>query len=465
MSHRMRATSFVAICLAAAVSEAAESTFRVEAASFLGGSGDDDNVVGARIQADGTIVLAANLAADCTLAGAKAGGAADHRGTVLRVSRDGQKILSAIRIASAVHGLALDAKDEIYVAAAEAGAIRLPPQADKAAWTARLEGPCVRIDASTDGHCAALAGDKKGAVLLDANGNRLAQIGGSFTDLCIDGASKTVILTSFRNAHAHDGKRNEPVQICSVHGYGYDGQKKWTNYDWSTDRSSDRFINKPTNNMADTRAYRCRIGRDGKLYVGFESAGGNHIFRYSPTNIMEKATVVGGDAFHEFYGGGGASHRTIVGKFDADTGKLHGVQQFTGRTVEGNRCTNVRMKEGGLAADEDGRLFLAGLGGARLPLDLDPLPPGTTAGGPFLWGMTPDLRGRLLCTRMQPNGSAHCVDIRRIDGKIVVVYVGGGAEEGMHVKNPLQKTARGKDGFFVLLQGPLDAPPTHAIKK
>lgn len=77
-----------------------------------------------------------------------------------------------------------------------------------------------------------------------------------------DSVSKTVIQTGFRNAHAFDGKKTYPVQIAYIRSHCYDGERKWTDYDWSTDQQSDRFLNKPTNNMADSRGDRCAIGRD-----------------------------------------------------------------------------------------------------------------------------------------------------------------------------------------------------------
>jgi len=127
------------------------------------------------------------------------------------------------------------------------------------------------------------------------------------------------------------------------------------------------------------------------------------------------------------------------------------LQQFTGRT-EKNACTNVRMKQGVIAGDEDGRVFLAGWAGASLPIDLDPAPD-QPRGGPFLLGMSPDFRARLVCTRMHGQGSVHAADVRRIGKQTVVVYGGSGAEDGMFVKNALQAVARGKDAFLVILRG------------
>ena len=93
------------------------------------------------------------------------------------------------------------------------------------------------------------------------------------------------------------------------------GEAKWTDYDWSTDPASDRFLNKPENNMADMRAYRCARGEDGKLYVAFEAAGGNHAARYHPRDIMRKTAMAGGDKYHQFFNSG-AEHKTLFGRYD-----------------------------------------------------------------------------------------------------------------------------------------------------
>ncbi len=456
----------VTLALGARVVLAGESAYTIRASSFLGGSGDEDSVVGVRIQRDGCIVLAADLSADIDYPGKsdRSAGKAEHGGAILRLSADGQQVVILNRVASEVKDLALDGTDNIYVAAGRAGAIKLSPRADRILWTKALGDSCDRIDAAADGHCVALCGGKR-VVIMSGEGKQLTAVAGKAftTDVCIDSASRTVVFIGFRNARAHDGRRVQPVQIAYVKAVGYDGQEQWTDYDWSTDRTSDRFLNRSGNNMADTRAYRSGFGRDGKLYVAFESAGGNHMFRYLPTSITEKAPVVGGGPYHEFWGGGGAAHRTVFGRFDVRTGSVHLLQQVTGRT-ERNHCTNVRMKQGAIASDEEGRVFLAGWAQARLPIDLDPVP-GQPLGGPFLLGMTPDLRGRLVTTRMHGRGSVHGLDVRTIGGRVTVAYGGSGAEEGMFVHKTLQRTAKGKDAFFVILHGAPSAPPSNMKKK
>jgi hypothetical protein len=58
----------------------------------------------------------------------------------------------------------------------------------------------------------------------------------------------------------------------------------------------------------------------------------------------------------------------------------------------------------------------------------------------------------------------HALDVRKVGGEVVVVYGGSGAEEGMFLENALQKTARGKDAFLVVLRGDAAALPSNPAK-
>lgn len=429
--------------------------FKLNASSFLGGAGDDDSVVGARILSDGTIVLAANVAPDYAPPGVKVGGAAAGRGCLFRLSQDGKRVVAARRVADDVKDMAADDKDALYVAAGAAGVLKVDGLIEKVVWTAPLPGSCDRVDAARDGRaCAAITNEKAGARVhvLGRDGKALGTAPGrGFTnDVCVDGASQTVVFTGFRNAKAFDGKKREPVQIAYLQAIGYDAKRKWTAYDWDTDEKSDRFINKPTNNMADTRGYRCAVGRDGKLYAAFEAAGGNHIFRYSPTDISEKVKLVGGDAYHQFHASA-AEHKTTVCRFDPATGKFEGGQQWCARKPNG-KANNARMKDGDVAADEAGRVYLTGYVGDGIPLRPDPLPEGQARAGAYLLVLSPDLKTRLFCTRTAPDaGWAHCVDARTVGGSPHVVYGGGAVAQGMYTLDPVQKDPAGKDGFFVVV--------------
>jgi hypothetical protein len=277
--------------------------------------------------------------------------------------------------------------------------------------------------------------------------------------VCVDSDSETVIQTGFRNAHAFDGKKTYPVQICYVHGHAYDGKRTWTNYDWSTDRESDRFLNKPTNNMADTRGDRCSIGRDGKLYVTFQVAGGNHVFRYHPRDIMRKVDLAGGDQYHQFHNSR-AEHKCFFARFEAATGDYLAGQQFCGRLGSG-RANYAATKDGDITADAQGRVYIVGRAAAGLPLSMNPTG-GDYTGGGFLLVMSPDLKQRLLCTRTcDGRGAPHAVDVRTIDGRTRAVFAGSGMTEGMFVRKAIQEKpgdASGekdgpRDGFFDVVQG------------
>lgn len=440
-----------ALCQAAHTVGAGD--FEFVTASYLGAAGFDDRVVGARIQSDGAIVLAANLGP-----GVKAPGLnveAGKNGCVLRLSPDGRKLLGAAAVARELKDLALDERDNLYVAAGADGLLKLSPQGDKALLRREFKD-CARVDAARDGHFAAIA---DGSIhIFDPDGKPLGTAKGSnFTcDVCIDAASRTVVFTGFRNAHAHDGKKRQPVQIPYIFGLAYDGSRKWENYNWDTDEKSDRFLNKPTNNMADARGDRCTIGRDGKLYVTFQVAGGNHIFRYSPRNILEKATLAGGDHYHQFHNSR-AEHKCFFARYDPATGDYLAGQQFCGRLANG-RANYVATKTGEINADEAGRVYVVGVAASGLPISLNPSGADYT-GGAFLLVMSPDLKTRLVCTRLG-NGAAHAVDARTMDGKLRAVFAGGEAPADIFTtKDALQPKAADegkektdpKDAFFAVL--------------
>jgi outer membrane protein assembly factor BamB len=432
--------------------------FEFVSSSFLGGSNFDDTVVGARFLSDGTIVLAANLAPDtCEKIGqGGAGKPAAGNGAAILLDADGKKITSFKWIGADVRDMAVDAKDNIYLAAS-GGIVKMDAKTGKVVWT-KAVGDCARVDASPGGLCAAIAGGR--IHIFDPTGRALGEAKGSHytCDVCIDEKTKTVVFCGFRNAKAFDGKKTYPVQICYIHGLDYSGKRKWTNYDWSTDRNSDRFLNKPTNNMADSRGDRCTIGRDGKLYVTFQVAGGNHLFRYSPRDIMKKVKLAGGDKYHQFYNSK-SEHKCFFARYNPATGDFLAGQQLCGRLSSG-RANAVVTKTGEINADEQGRVYVVGSSAYGLPLNMNP-DNGDYTGGGFILVMSPDLKTRLLCTRTAAGkGSSHAVDVRSSGNKVRVVYGGSKMVQGMFTRDPVQAKAADagtgkkdpRDGFFAVIE-------------
>ena len=101
---------------------------RLSASSYLGGSGDDDAVRGAVIEPDGKIVLAANIG-NKTFSGITAtnlnGSTSSTSGAIIRLSADGQTVLSVTRLASHVNDIANDNNGNLYVACGADGVIKL----------------------------------------------------------------------------------------------------------------------------------------------------------------------------------------------------------------------------------------------------------------------------------------------------------------------------------------------------
>lgn len=424
--------------------------------SFVGQAGD--SVTAAAVQPDGSIVLAANVSGG-PFADGKAGGVA------ARLSPDGTKLLSTRRIADRIYDMATDEQGNLF-AASSSGVVKLDPQLKSVIWTKEVDAVCHRIDTGRDGHTAVLCnadsdGAKAGQItVLDPNGETLSKFNGQhFTlDVCVDSASKTVIYTGFRNARAWEGKRVFPVQIAYVIGRSYSGDEKYRLYDWPTDRDAPGFVNKPTNNMADTRGYRCSIGEDGKLYCAFECAGGNHIFRWEPRLvdgewIKAAAKKPKADKYHAFYNSR-AEHKTFMACFDPATGEYLRGQEFCARLSSG-RANALRVKNGAITATRDGEILLSGTAASSLPATFVPPKTGDYLGGSFLLLMKPDLSGRQACVRILPGSDAHAVASRRASGKLIVV-VGGSIDEKagdpLFTKNAIQPDGGADCGFVSVLE-------------
>lgn len=444
----------------AAAEDPAPEPVEFLAVSRVGGSGDA--VVGAGIQSDGTIVLGANVTT-----GPFADGARSGAGRVVRLSPDGRRLLSSARVAARLRDLCVDGKDHILVAADLDGAIRVAPDGRSVLWRKDVGGICARVDGAADGHAAALrydrddeAAPRAGRIHLFApDGELRTEFRGRHNtlDVCVDAASRTVIHTGWRQANAFDGKRRYPVQISYVTGRSWKGEERWHLYDWSTDRSAPAFLNRPTNNMADTRGYRCALGADGKLYCAFECAGGNHIFRWEPRLrsgewVEAKGKKPRGDQYHEWYNSR-AEHKTFFGRYDPATGEYLLGQQFAGRLSSG-RTNAVRVESGALAAAADGRVLVGGTSAYGIPMSFTPPDTGDYRGGSFLLVMDEPFRRRLLSTRFQAGGRTRAIAVRDADDATVVVAGGTTSQrsQGFWSHHAIQERGEDGGGFFAVLR-------------
>ncbi|MCC5830765.1 MAG: hypothetical protein JJU36_15065 [Phycisphaeraceae bacterium] len=431
--------------------------------TFAGNPGD--RLTGSAIQSDGTIVLVGRITGGplvARVATLQAGPA-----VVVRLSEDGRRVLSATRIGPDVRDVAIDDRDNIYVALGGEGVAKLDPAGRRPIWQRPTEGICTRVAVTPNGTVAALRYDRdvdstpgNGTIyLFDANGRAMTRFRGHrhTLDIAIDQESRTVVLIGWRQANAFDGSRTFPVQIAYMRGVGFDGQTKYTLYDWSTDRNAPNFLNRPTNNMADTRGYRIAMGRDGKVYSGFEAAGGNHIFRYEPQlRNGNWASATGkkprGDQFFEWHNSR-SEHKLFVACHDPATGEYLLGQQFAGRLDTG-RTNTVRMVDGALATDENGRVLAGGAAGAGLPLMFTPPETGDYTGGGYILLLGPGMTSREVMTRLDPGGRVVSGDIRRVGDTSRIIVTGHVRSEGDISFTPyqaLQDRGAANVPFFTVL--------------
>ncbi|MCC5842266.1 MAG: immunoglobulin domain-containing protein [Opitutales bacterium] len=365
--------------------------YHLSASSYLGDLSDDNEVMGVRVLADGTLAVAAligeaqpkNRGAAEPVTPILLNGATEQTpGVVLRLTQDGREILSVTRVANNIRDLEIDADDNLYLAAGLDGLLVLNAAADMI-LAQRQAGQFVKRVTTSPTRVATLVPDSianahiqpgPGDITLYTRSDLVAQWtarGLRHTlDIAIDDDSQTVAHIGWRQATAWQQDSNGvlPVQISYLRGLDFNGAEKWLNYDWSTNPDIDgnpmefdpvtglvlitnpRFLNstgQPTgevdalgrplysflNNMADTRGYRLIRGEDGYFYGGFECAGGNHIFRRQGQNdpslpgFRENTPRAGGDFFNEFINTG-ASHKTFIGRYEPATGERVRGNQF-----------------------------------------------------------------------------------------------------------------------------------------
>ena len=426
--------------------------------SFIGGAGSDE-VRGAVIQNDGTIVLAANLTAlpsgvtPTYVNGAVAG----QEGMIVRISPNGQTVLSVTVVGDKVVDLSMDAQSRLYVAAGADGFLRLDTNGQTVDYGYGFGLNVHRVDASPSGKAAILLDDEidydevkllnASVRIYDESGTQTASTSGPTTfttDVCIDEVSETVISIGFKNVFTDDGDGNInfPVDIPAFKGTDFSGNEKYRGYDWSEDESSPRWLNLPENNMADARGARCEIGQDGMLYIVFEADGGNHCLRYDPFSITTPNSIVGGDAYSEFYNSN-TEPKAVIARYNPTTGAILKTQQFCGR-LSNTAANTVRTKNGNIAANAAGEVYMVGESASGIPINLEYLP-GEYLGGAFVLKLSADFTERQLVTRLT-NGAARAVALGGNDGFLYA----GNTSNSLYLNNPLQATnAGGIDGWFV----------------
>lgn len=390
-------------------------TNRFAVSSIFGSIGQDE-IRGIIFQKNGTIVLAGNMGNISHLSPTTKflnGATADSLGVIISLSSDGKKILSMTRLCTKIADISKDGDGNLYVAACKSGVFKLNATADTIRWQKTFAKTVHRIDAGISGKNVCMTANETNIddgtltgtenYLYDEDGTLIYQYSGVSqygADVAIDEASQTVIRVGFKNFNTYDkrgGTQVLPVYVPVLRGNAYDGTSKYVGYDWISDTTSNRWINASNNNMADARLNRCVIGQDGKLYLAGQVYGGNHLFRYSPYDIMQPAILVGGDNYFTLSNTGTETH-VYVGRYDPATGIKDRGQTFTAR-LPNTKGNSVFIENGSIDADSTGRIYLTGTSAWGLPLTTDYIP-GEYTGGAYLLVLSPSMAVREMCVRL-----------------------------------------------------------------
>lgn len=271
-----------------------------------------------------------------------------------------------------------------------------------------------RVDASKAGDVVALlptklsaqgGADNLGQVLMviyGADGTQRASFAGNSqhtNDVAISSFHNRVVFLGYRVTSAvvnsdwlGSPQWSFPVHILYMAARDLDGNLLWIGYNWETNPWTDaaqtlpnpHFLNFPfsppaydgelwdwhANNMADTCGYRICFGEDGLLHAAFESASGNTPLRWNPFDLTDAVELIGGDPWFNF-NQTASEHKTVFLRYAPETGEPLIGQYFTTRHQDPDTGALIGnsafIRRGGMAADEDGRLYIGGLAASGLP--------------------------------------------------------------------------------------------------
>jgi hypothetical protein len=427
--------SCLLLLAAAAGSLQADEPYEVVTSSWLGAENGDE-VRGMRIAPDGSIYLVAQVAGAVPWAGTPAllAGASEFSGGIyLHLDATGRTVLAYARVADEVFHLDTDAAGHPYIGTGS-GLIKLNPSDTSVLWVARSDLQFRDVDVAPSGLVAARQTSNTHIFDADGSNERIISNYRRTFDIALDEGRQVLYQIGWRQSNSGCN----PVQIAYLRAVDFEGNVLWLNYDWPASilepGCTGPYERPFTNLMADTRGYRVHLGLDGYLYGAYESAGGNHIFlraaAWDPNNdnLLVSTPIVRGGMFHHFYNTR-SEHKTVVVRYDPETGEHLLGQEFLTRYWDGNAYDGNawRIKDGEIAVDADGRLFMVGATASGMPIEgfqgYSSSPDETTfnpwvgepvyTGGAYLIVMDPSFSTREYTTRLSGgNTAAVAIDFR-----------------------------------------------------
>lgn len=411
------------------------SAQQIVLSTYVGGP-KADALTGAAVRPDGSVVVGGYTgAAHSPDKGEKLEGGQ----RLIRVFGPSGKVLAQETLPGRINDLDADQGGEIYVTGS-GGSMKLDSSL-KTLWTSDVGGEGARIRHGPKGGAVVLT--QKRICVLTAAGKVAGEFpvsGGYVEDVACDVKLGLIFVCGFDNKRGTPPRqRNYPVQVAFVRAYDLGGKQAWAAYGWKGQDVADLEL------MADTRGYRLALGRDGKLYLGGESAGGNTMWMRSSLDLKQPVNQVKGDQFQNAYNTS-ANHISAVVRLDPKTGASEMATLLLARLAsKGNKGNTLRMRA--IAADEQGNVYVGGPSAFSPPKS--PGSFGREGGGAYLVAFDKSFR-RTYATTLAGDGATNAVAVGY--GSLVAV---GECKTELATYNPLKAAGDAEgDGFAALFRLP-----------
>jgi len=338
-------------CAPIGTANARSNALNVTAATYLGlGAGDVAH--GVDIAPDCTVLLAGRFSQTDFSVNPVALAAGATTGALVRLNPSGQTVQAVSRLGSEITDLAVRPGQGDIALASNVGLMVVAADLRTVRW--QVSGAAQRVAMAADGSVAALFG--KTLRVYNATGQE--QFSRNFgdsavNDVAIDSASNRVMVTGFAQ---RDGGGCSQLQVAWIRSYQFNNTAAWAAWDWTHAQAV------AGSNCADTRGMRVAMGRDGKLYFAGESAGGNAIYRWQPTNLALAAPNVKTDSYNDALNTA-SNHISYFARLDPSTGALEKGQMLLARLSNG-RGNTIRPRA--IAADELGNVYVGGVSASAI---------------------------------------------------------------------------------------------------
>lgn len=329
------------------------------AALFGGGASDEMNVAVAAADCSAYVGGRFGSGVTANLRSIGTQTTASSTGVLLRVDHSGRQI-AGLRFGDVItDGQARPGSSDIVIAS-NVGLALVSGDLATTRWSET--GNFRRVAIARDGTIAALGG---------ANGKRLSVFAPSgallftrdFGDALVEdvairsGASGADLRVMVTGMAQRDGGPCTQLQVAWIRAYNGANELAWRGYDWTHAQAHSQ-----QSSCADTRGYRIEMGGDDQLYFAGESAGGNSIFRFQPSQLDANAPNVATDQFNNPFNTA-SNHITYFARLDPLTGRIDAGSFVLARLSSG-RGNTIRPRA--ITADAAGRVYVAGVSAASI---------------------------------------------------------------------------------------------------